>query len=162
MTELEGERALIIRGASRSNRDDDEMFDDEMFDEDLNLLGGLAGETSFEMLAEEIGSEPAKLFCGQYGGRRIYLMGRLPRHHPFIALMGPLAARLLIARFGPGWINVPLGPNATALLRRRRIKQMSEAGYSVPAIAEALGVHERTVERHRAALRAETNSPSSY
>lgn len=112
------------------------------------------GETSFEMLAGEIGTQAAQLLTSRYGGRRIYLAERVVPHHPFAELMGLPAAKTLCESFGPGWIGVPLGPNSTALLRRQKVKTMSEAGYTVAAIAEALGIHTRTVERHRAAIRA--------
>lgn len=118
------------------------------------LTLAFGGETSFEALATALGFEAAKLITAHHGGRRLYLPERVSRRHPLVKLLGQPAAAALSETFGPGWIAVPLGPNATALQRRRRVQTMSEAGYTVVAIAETLGVHTRTVERHRAALKA--------
>ncbi len=123
--------------------------------------GAFGGETSFESLAQIMGFEAARRLTSEHGGRRLYLPERLSYRHPLIKLLERPAAEALCDAFGPGWIAVPLGPNATALQRRRRIQAMSEAGYTVVAIAETLGVHTRTVERHRAAIKAESQQTAA-
>ncbi|MGB0919863.1 MAG: helix-turn-helix domain-containing protein [Alphaproteobacteria bacterium] len=117
-----------------------------------------AVETSFEILATMLGFQAARQLTGKYGGRRIYLPDRVTRTHPLAKLMGWPGAKALCAQYAPGWIAVPLGPNATALQRRQRVQLMSDAGYTIAAIAKTLGVHTRTVERHRAILKAEAEA----
>lgn len=92
------------------------------------------------------------------GAEKVYIPTpeRLYVDHWLVAATGWKAAIRIAQRFGPGRVNIPLGP---AAFRRRpsrdALHQALAMGSSAAAAAHRAGVSERTARRHRLVRRAE-------
>lgn len=91
-------------------------------------LLALIGEDAFIALAEN------------FGGRRLYVPGRLPADHEISRAIGADAALRLSERISPDVIKVPLA-------RELRARQYRAYGLSHGEIATRLGITETAVEK---------------
>lgn len=102
----------------------------------LSVAGRVAGEAVARKLVEYL------------GGSRVYVPAKpKPNSGLLVKAVGLEAARKLAEEWGGTIVLVPLGVGFDQASRRRHIGNMLAAGKSVQAIARALKVHERTVER---------------
>lgn len=100
-------------------------------------------------LAEASGIGPALLLAGHWGGLELYVPRRLRPDHPLVKAIGREAASVMVELYGGSHIEVPMGPDADAGRKRRRILQLIEQGKSNPQIARTVHCHIRTVRRVR-------------
>lgn len=109
--------------------------------------GGIAVQ-----IAGAIGQDLADRLLAARGGTEI----TIPQHvrgSLLAEVIGEDAARLLRLEFGAGKLRLPTGHMRGEGGRRRRAKQMLEAGHSISEVAQACGLHSRTVEKYRAKMR---------
>jgi len=97
------------------------------------------------------------------GGQRVYFTARPSASFWLVKLIGMDKARKVGEALCPAYsgleLDVPIG-RATFQFRRAEVERMTLDGASKMIIAEHLGVHYRTVQYHRAALRAEGRLPN--
>ena len=88
------------------------------------------------------------------GGIHAFFPARPAPDHWLSLVVGHAEAVAICAAVAPGRggieLLVPLGPKSSAVARWRRVDMMIKDKASVPAIARALGMHERTVQYHKA------------
>lgn len=108
-------------------------------------------------IEEVAGRDAALALAGRYGGTTIYIPAEPRDGHPLVALLGKEVAAKIGAHFKVGRTGarllIPKGQNWEAKARHSDIVSLIESGVSAREIASRLGVHERTVYRHRARKR---------
>tara|TARA_R110000787_G_scaffold26344_27_gene73759 strand:+ start:704 stop:1093 length:390 start_codon:yes stop_codon:yes gene_type:complete len=109
-------------------------------------------------LAGACGLAAALKLAEAYGGTRLHVPKRVNPAHPLFRALGPEAAAWLVENYGGDRVDVPLGPLANDRQRRTRIRRLIEENASERDIARAVGITDRTVRRHRAAIRERRNS----
>ncbi|MDR3437157.1 helix-turn-helix domain-containing protein [Telmatospirillum sp.] len=114
--------------------------------EDLDLPPILAE------IAEVAGVVAALQVANAKGGTVAYFRAadNLAPGYWLVDAVGLDAARKIIERFGPGAIEIPLGPlagNRNSLWTA--IQKALKEGKSVATVARLVGVHARTVRRHK-------------
>lgn len=119
----------------------------------LNDFYGRARE-----IAECIGEEEARILLEARGGTYIdlpkALFGSLVEN-----LIGDIAARKLVAKFGTGRLELPMGPHMGLAGRRARAKKLLKQGHSVSAVARSCGFTYRTVSNYRGQLQLAQSEP---
>lgn len=105
-------------------------------------------------IADAAGLPAALAIADHCGGTKTHLPGRAPEGHWLVELVGREAADKICNHFrsrdGGVTLRIPLGPKGFYNQARRRAEEMIEQGKSSRAIASALGIHQRSVERYRA------------
>jgi 1,6-anhydro-N-acetylmuramate kinase len=109
-------------------------------------------------IAELVGEQAALIIATRFGGTRIYMPTKAGDTHPLVESIGRDAAEKLCEHFmvdGRGQrIDIPLHFGRTYRQLQRAIAkcvhELDDGTRSAPAIARAIGVTTRTVNRHRA------------
>lgn len=112
------------------------------------------GCNEFLTLVEAVagGDAVAKLIAA-HGGTTIYVP-RTPNAGNVICQTLALEhVQKLSRQFGWGYVSIPLGATSAPASRRAAILRLTAAGHSAREIARLLGIAQRTVIRHRSALR---------
>ena len=114
-------------------------------------------------LAARFDQAMALRFGAEFGGRRLWVPSTpQPDHAVRAAFPGEAGEQLLawlIERYAGTEILIPLGASGSAYNRRiAEIRRLAASGASSAAIAQAAGCHERTIYRHRRALREQRES----
>lgn len=115
---------------------------------------------TFDELAEIAGKDVACKVVSEFGGTEIFFPK--PEHvadsHQLAVALGADAARLLCARLSGNWVLIPMEHTKATERSRKHIEGLLRAGeMSVPEIARACGVTERTIYNHKARMRKERN-----
>jgi DNA-binding NarL/FixJ family response regulator len=127
----------------------------KLTDPRLANLDGVARE-----LGEEAGYDAGERLVLHYAGQRIYVPEKMRPKSDLWDALGPIAAKTLARLFGGTHIEVPTGEN---LSRRKRVAQArallagAGQGASKNQVAAQLGIHRRTVQRHRSWLSKRDN-----
>lgn len=102
-------------------------------------------------IGDVVGLEAAMKVAAAKGGTRAYFPAKPEPGHWLAKLVGLDHARAIGRQLASGRagleLEVPMGPSASQAKRWRRIIEMSADGQSKPAIARAVGVHHKTVQR---------------
>jgi len=122
---------------------------------DYHYLHGILRE-----IADVAGLPAALAIAHEKGGTRVHFPARAGDAHWLPRLVGREAADKLCAHFrstadGGIYLLVPLGPKNFYARARRRCVELTEAGKTREEVARELGIHMRTVQRHRARMRDE-------
>jgi len=104
-------------------------------------------------VAERFDLATALKFADVYGGKRLYIPQQAGPEHPIAATFGAEILEWLVARWGGAALLVPLGPASSYTRRVAEIRRMLQAGEDSATIIRAVGCHERTLTRHRKALK---------
>jgi hypothetical protein len=110
-----------------------------------------------EVLAEvarAAGLEAALNLASHLGGSRVYVAARPRKRNLLVKAVGIEAASKIASIYGGENIRVPQGPAADGVEKTRKIVERLKAGASVDSICRDLRVDRRTVQRHKAKLRA--------
>ena len=112
-----------------------------------------------EEMKADLGEEAAERLCALAGGQRHYI----PRGGGWLSRdLGEAAALWLSARFGGEYLQIPLLETLRQIDCRRRMQAVAEAeGVNANELAQRLGVHRRTIQRMRQALRTQTAEGSA-
>jgi len=104
-----------------------------------------------QRVAEARGAGVALRLAASYGGRELYVPRpeAIDELHPLALALGLAAARHVADVLGHGKIMVPLGPASSIARRKDLIRELLAKGKSNAQVAEALGIHRRTVELRR-------------
>lgn len=100
-------------------------------------------------IADAVSIEAAMKVARAHGGTMAYVPAKVEAGHWLAELLGLEDARKVCAALGPASVLVPMGPNASTARRWRTIQALIDAGVSKRQIARRMGVHIRTVQRHR-------------
>lgn len=101
-------------------------------------------------VGEVAGLAAAVQIARDFGGTEIYIKKTIEPDHILVRSLGRKAAEAVLDAFGPGALEVPLGPSCHGRQLARAIRDRLNAGQSEREIARALSCHIRTVRRHRA------------
>lgn len=122
---------------------------------DFGYLPALLAE-----IAEVAGLPAALAIAEAKGGINAHFPAHAPDGHWLVECVGRKRADRLCAHFrttrqsGAGvTLLVPLGPRNFYARARRRAMELTEEGASREEVAQQLGVHVRTIQRHRGRLR---------
>lgn len=86
----------------------------------------------------------------EYGGTKLYIPKAPAASHPLSLLVGHAAAQAIGEALSVAdAVLIPIGPFAPTAARWRRLNEMLDRDMTKPQIARALGIHMRTVQRHR-------------
>lgn len=105
------------------------------------------------LIAEEVSEAAAVKLAQERGGRMVWIPKNPKPDGTLAKMVGIDAATKISALLGQGDLKVPSGSLGGATGRRYRIEEMFNRGLSNSAIAEAVDVDLRTVERTVAKLR---------
>jgi DNA-binding NarL/FixJ family response regulator len=103
-------------------------------------------------VAEVAGVTAALQLAHAKGGSQAYIPKpeNLTPDHWLVEAVGDIAARAIAERMGGGHCGIPLGPlNGMRSKVWRAIQEGIKEGKSAHEIARLIGVHHRTVRRHR-------------
>ncbi len=121
------------------------MTDDAV--ESLKLPGTLAE------IARVAGAPAALALSRDKGGAVVYIPVAPGADHWLVQSVGVDAARAIAAEFGNCRILIPLATNRFYARAARAAAQMIEEGASTAQTARQLGIHVRTVFRHKRRMR---------
>lgn len=115
-------------------------------------------------IAEAAGESAALLVAKKFGGRPLYLPRAqdLKPDHRLAELVGIERAKAICAELGRGEVILPRGPFSSVGEVRRRVAEMLGQGKSHSAIALALNLHIRTVEKIAERMRKKTSQGSLF
>jgi ActR/RegA family two-component response regulator len=128
-------------------------------------LPGLLAE-----IAAVVGVSAALKVAATKGGIRAYFPS-VPEHDHWLSdAVGHETALKICAAIAPSRsgveLLVPLGPQASGIKRWRRISEMVDDNVPVAVIARTLGMHERSVQYHKAGrlkrVRAALSQPDMF
>lgn len=103
----------------------------------LNRIADVAGERAAIILGREKACE------------RIYIPYAAPADHWLSVLVGLEAAQAICDEFGGDKLEIPPAMAGNKRRLAATIAEMIDKGYSNNAIARALGITHKTVQRHR-------------
>jgi hypothetical protein len=106
-----------------------------------------------EVVTRLCGADAAARLCQELGGSRVKLPAEPRPYHRITLVLGLKGARRVVAEFGHGNVDVPLGQTAIHHQRRASAEAMTREGKSAAEIARALGCSVRSVSRYRARVR---------
>ena len=106
----------------------------------------------FEM-AESFGLAVALRFGAEFGGSRLAIPEKPHDDHAVAIMFGMDVLVWLIGRWGNSKPLVPLGPHSSYKRLIAETRRLLQDGEDSAAIIRAVGVHERTIYRHRKTLR---------
>jgi len=96
-------------------------------------------------IARQLGEvEPALKVAAFFNGKRMTVPAKIPPHHPIAKGLGPEIANVLVDLYGGTLIE---WPRAAYAIRRQKARAMRAEGKSVPEIARALSIAERSAWR---------------
>lgn len=124
------------------------MTDRAAFTVKMNEMVEIAGLTPDAVL----------VLTRERGGTKLNVPAKAPDGHWLVHLIGRDNADKLCAYYGREEIEVPLGPNATAIQRREQMRRLDREGLSYGQIALRVGVDRRTVIRH---VKGTSNRPKN-
>lgn len=109
-------------------------------------------KSAFQIIIEIAGDEGALRVAALKGGTQVYIPNPDGIHseHWLAKAIGPQHARAIAAELGGGRFDIP---TCGIQLRHAAICAALEKGKSVRQVALELGIHERTVRRHRPLLK---------
>lgn len=110
---------------------------------------------ALRIVAEGVSIPVALRLAQELGGTRLWMPERPRPGSALVKAMGQDDAERIAALFGPGRVEIPIGPAAQDRGPARVILDMLREGLSHTEIARAARVHVRTVERYAARLREE-------
>ncbi len=114
-------------------------------------------------MAQGLGLAVMLRFAADFGGREITLPAKATAAHPIAKSIGLPALRWLLKHRHPGEkIGVPPGPAATYTKRIVMIRRLLKEGVDTVEIIRRLGVHQRTIRRHRAMMRDTPKQPDLF
>ncbi len=120
---------------------------DDAGDESLQLPGTLAE------IARVAGAPAALALSRDKGGAVVYIPVAPGDDHWLVKSVGADAAQAIAAEFGNCRILIPLASNRFYARAARAAAQMIEQGASTAQTARQLGIHVRTVFRHKRRMR---------
>lgn len=102
-----------------------------------------------EEIAGRFGEGVMLRLAGDFGGTRIYVPApkSIGPDHVLARSLGLAAARGVAERYGPGHVEIPLGPTASGPRCRRAALLALEENRSVREAARKAGMTERTIWR---------------
>lgn len=113
-------------------------------------------ESTFDAIVAAIGPETALRLAALYGGRTVYIPCHPTPDHWMVTAIGMEAASALCKLFQTGKsgarVLVPMGFAMRRADVAEEITRLSDEGMSAPQIATKLGIHERSVYRHRSRI----------
>lgn len=114
-------------------------------------------------IADAAGEEAALRVAKALGGRPFYvpLARELHEGHRLVDLVGLDRARAISTALGHGDVILPRGPFSSIAEAKARVAQMLAERKSHAAIAMAMNLHIRTVEKIAARLRGEDDRQGS-
>jgi hypothetical protein len=98
---------------------------------------------SMPELTDLIGKDRAAALCAWHGGTPLYVPMQAHAAHALARVVGPIAMRLLCAKFSGEYITVPNGRKPEAY--KTDVMRRLDAGMSQAAVALELGLTERYV-----------------
>lgn len=102
------------------------------------------------------GLDTALEFAEVFGGKVIYVPQQAAPDHPVAKAMGcDFLAWLIDRRRGGVPLVVPLGPQSSYRKRIQLIRRLLQEGQPINEIVRLTRCHERTVRRHKEALKGE-------
>ncbi|PCJ57867.1 MAG: helix-turn-helix domain-containing protein [Rhodospirillaceae bacterium] len=104
-------------------------------------------------IAEAAGAGAAINLARRYGGTEISIPKNPRADSPLVKAVGMTAARAIAREIGHGRLLIPMAGLRGEGARRAEAARMLSGGKSVPIVARAVGVHERTVRRMGKRLR---------
>lgn len=110
-------------------------------------------------VAEACGRGAALRLASEFGGTVIYVPKKAQPSSPLVRTIGAAAVEMMIAEFGHGNLEIPLGPFGLRRDTHRAIRRGLAQQRSQAKVARAVGVHHRTVRRHAQRLRSEEPLP---
>ncbi len=115
------------------------------------------GSRLIDLVAKHGDDDAADLMILLFGGSRVTFPGRMTVGHWLVSLVGFEAAEAIIEAMNfdgcGGYVDLPLAERSSAEKSRREVYRRLKLGQSTDRIAREVGVHRRTVCRHRAALK---------
>ena len=120
-------------------------------------LPGILGE-----LEAVIGRPAVLRLVREHGGTEIYVPKRPGTDSPIVRAIGVAAAAELADAYGGEHLLIPLGHLVTQARLAAAIGRAVDAGLSAERIARQVGVHERTVRRHRRRRRGGSDLPDLF
>ncbi len=113
-------------------------------------------------VADRFGNGAALKLADSFGGQYVYLPAKAKAAHPVARRVGVDVLSHLIERFGATErMLVPLAVTARKQMRDARAWRLMKLGHPVNAVAQACGMHVRTVERVRERMNRDAKQPSS-
>ncbi|MGH6879480.1 hypothetical protein [Hypericibacter sp.] len=100
-------------------------------------------------IAEACGLGVALQLGDQFGGIPVYIPKEAAEDCVLVRAIGAEAVAKMIKEFNSGHLEIPLGPFGNRKRVWRAIRQNLREGRSNTKTARAVGVHQRTVSRHR-------------
>lgn len=100
------------------------------------------------------GREAMERLAFKVGGGRVTVPREPREHHVLSLILGVEGTRKVVAIFGWGEVEVPMGPAALHERLRTAAEALIKSGKSGPEVARALGVSQRTVTRYRRRMKA--------
>ena len=108
-------------------------------------------------MAEIIGQAAALELAEVFGGQRVYLPAKVTDGHPYLAVITrDMLAKICGSWLAGGWYELPRGPMRDS--KGKDIRALIAAGHAYRAIARALKVSERHVERIAGEMRKEARA----
>lgn len=104
-------------------------------------------------MAADLGLALMLRFAAEFGGREIYVPKRAVMVHAVAGRAGFDVLKWLVARQPGEKLLVPLGPHSSYGARIAAARRMVDEGRTTAEIVRALRMHERSVRRHRRAVR---------
>lgn len=104
-------------------------------------------------LYEVFGLGLALRFGAEFGGRRLSIPEAVSEDHPVAQAFGVEVLAWLIKRWGKESPTVPLGPHSSYKRLVAETRRLVQGGEDAATIIRAVGCHERTIYRHRRAIR---------
>ncbi len=92
-------------------------------------------------------------FAAEFGGGKISIPARPAPEHRIAQAFGLPLLEWLVERWGGTALLVPLGPQSSHGKLVRETRRLLQAGEDAATIRRLVGCHQRTIHRHRAALR---------
>jgi len=101
-------------------------------------------------VAEACGLAAALTLARSHGGRELYvpLPEGIDEGHPLAQTLGLATARKAASVLSHGKLIIPMGPFTSQARRKVALRKMKAEGRTIREQAAALGLHQRTVERH--------------
>jgi hypothetical protein len=120
-------------------------------------------------IAEVIGREAALLLAEEFGGTEIFVPATAQKAHRLARIIGPEATEQLCRYFRIGMeqgfsgvrLLIPMASGVRSTTRQRVADALAD-GLSLNESALVVGIHTRSVSRHRAALARDAAARSSH
>ena len=129
----------------------------------LQEIAEACGEAAALSMAA-VGGLGALSMAARFGGRRVYIPRpeAIGEDHPLAQVVGLACARRMADVLVNDRVLIPLGPRAKPANRRQLYAKLKAEGRTNSYIAEALGVHLRTVGRYGLTDPRASNQPDLF